>query len=239
VSAGPPPPLTEDVADESAPRFTFRQRLLLALARTLGPLLVRVIGMTLRVRITYAPGAIEPYFVEPAIYPFWHRCIMPAAYAFRNKRIAVLTSRSADGEYIAAIIERLGFKAVRGSSSRGGAAGLRRLQDEIAAGRAVAFTIDGPRGPRYVAKRGPVLLARMTGAPIIPFYVAVEDPWVLPSWDAFMIPKPFSRAVAHFVPPLQIAPGADDAEIERVHAAMQRALERVRDEAEAKLRAHD
>ncbi len=81
-----------------------------------------------------------------------------------------------------------------------------------------------------------MLLARLTGSPIIPFYVAVEDPWVLNSWDGFMIPKPFSRVVAQIAPALHIARDADDAEVARVHVEMQRALERVRADAEAGFR---
>ncbi len=148
MSATSPPPVTEERAEDAAPRFTLKQRVLLALARTLGPLLVRMIGMTLRVRITIAPGGPDPFYVAGGIYPFWHRCILPAAYLFRKKRIAVLTSRSRDGEYIAQVINRLGFVAVRGSSSRGAVAGLRGLQETIREGGMVAFPVDGPRGPR-------------------------------------------------------------------------------------------
>ncbi len=85
-----------------------------------------------------------------------------------------MTSRSFDGEYIARIIERFGFVAVRGSSSRGGSAALLGMNRALAGGRIAAFTIDGPRGPRYVAKPGPVMLARMSGAPILCFYLAVR-----------------------------------------------------------------
>ena len=234
VSSAAPPRVEPE--EEVPEHFSFRQRALLALARTLGPLLVKMIGMTLRYRMSFEPGAIRPHFVPGAIYPFWHRCILPAAYMFRDHGCAVLTSRSADGEYIAAVINRLGFVAVRGSSSRGAVGGMRGLQEAIAAGRVAVFTIDGPRGPRYVAKRGPVLLARLTGSPIIPFYVAVEDPWVLPSWDAFMVPKPFSRGLVRVGAPIYVPSDADEAEMERLHGEMQRGLERVRDEGEAELR---
>jgi hypothetical protein len=96
----------------------------------------------------------------------------------------------------------------------------------------VAFTIDGPRGPRYVAKPGPLLLAKLTGAPIVPFYVAVEDPWVLNTWDRLMIPKPFSRALIRVARNIHVPSDAGDEEISRLHQEMQAALERVQKFAE-------
>ncbi len=142
----------------------------------------------------------------------------------------MLTSRSYDGEYIARIIERLGFRAVRGSSSRGAVQSLRELQRELEQGEFVAFTIDGPRGPRYVAKPGPIHLARVTGAPIFCFYVAVERAWVLKSWDAFMIPKPLSRVHCYVRSPISLSPDADHDE---ALARMQKELEEARSRAEA------
>ena len=112
--------------------------------------------------------------------------MLPATWLFRNRDIGVLTSLSRDGEYIARVIRRFGFVPVRGSSSRGGQRGLLEMETMVKAGGAVAFTIDGPRGPRYVAKKGPVMLARLTGIPITAFYVAVEKPWVLKTWDAMV-----------------------------------------------------
>jgi len=103
----------------------------------------------------------------------------------------------------------------------------------VKAGDAVAFTIDGPRGPRYVAKKGPVLLARLTGIPITAFYVAVQKPWVLKTWDKMVIPKPFSRAYVRVAKFIHVAPAADDAALDRHYAEMQAALERVTEFAEA------
>ena len=119
-------------------------------------------------------------------------------YLFRDRNLAVMTSRSTDGEYIARVIQKFGYLAIRGSSSRGGSQALLEMRTLIQNNGTAVFTIDGPRGPRYEAKRGPVLLASMTGAPIIPFYVAVKHAWVLNSWDRFVIPKPFSRIHTHF-----------------------------------------
>jgi lysophospholipid acyltransferase (LPLAT)-like uncharacterized protein len=203
-------------------RFSFKQRLSLWLISWAGYLAIRMIGPTLRVSITYEPGSEDEPKTRPAIYCFWHRCVFAAAYLFRNTDIRVLTSRSYDGEYIARIIERLGFRAVRGSSSRGAVQSLRELQRELEDGAFVAFTIDGPRGPRYVAKPGPIHLARMTGAPIFSFYVAVEKAWILRTWDAFMLPKPFSRIHCYVRSPIRVAA---DAKHEQSLARMQSELE--------------
>ena len=138
-----------------------------------------------------------------------------------------MVSRSFDGEYIARIIERFGFVAVRGSSSRGGSEALRDMRKELEKGAAVAFTIDGPRGPKYVAKPGPVLLARSSGMPMAAFYVALSDAWVLKTWDEFMIPKPFSKALVRVSAKVHVPAQAPDGQIRDFHGLLQQALERV------------
>ena len=218
-------------ADQSGNRgFSFKERFSLWLISWAGYLAIRLIGPTLRTSFTFGPGADGEPRTRPAIYCFWHRCVFPAAYLFRNHGIRVLTSRSYDGEYIARIIERLGFRAVRGSSSRGAVQSLRELQRELERGEFAAFTIDGPRGPRYVAKPGPIHLARVTGAPIFSFYVAVERAWILKTWDAFILPKPFSRVHGYVGMPMKISADADQDE---ALALMQSRLEEARRRAEA------
>lgn len=201
-----------------------------------GYLAIRLIGPTLRPSFTYEPDTEDEPRTRPAIYCFWHRCVFPAGYMFRNHGIRVLTSRSYDGEYIARIIERLGFRAVRGSSSRGAVQSLRELQRELEGGAFVAFTIDGPRGPRYLAKPGPIHLARMTGAPIFSFYVAVERAWILKTWDALVVPKPFSRVHCYVRSPMTVTPDADH---DQALARMQRQLEEAQKRAEAKFSSKD
>jgi hypothetical protein len=217
-----------DIADAAQPRFTLSQRIQITLASWIVPVLLRLIGATLRETSTYEEGAIQSLEeVYPGIFPFWHRCVLPATWLYRRQHPAVMTSRSLDGEYIARVIRRFGFIPVRGSSSRGGQRALLEMKQQLAQGNAVAFTIDGPRGPRFVAKRGPVLLARMSGAAITAFYVAVENAWVLNSWDRLVIPKPFSRIYVRFARKIWVPTDADDAAMERYHAEMQAALERV------------
>ncbi len=123
------------------------------------------------------------------IFCFWHRCTLPCGWYFRNFRCSILISQSFDGELIARTLGLLGYNSVRGSSSRGGAAGLLALQDVLESGLPVVFTADGPRGPIYQTKIGPVKLAQMTGESMGSFYLLPERAWVLKSWDQFLIPK--------------------------------------------------
>jgi len=192
-------------------------------------LAIGLIGPTLRYSISWeeAPASPDAIFEKPVIYSFWHRAVFPATWMWRKQKIAVMVSRSFDGEYIARIIERFGFGAVRGSSSRGGAAALLGLRSVLEQGESVAFTIDGPRGPKYVAKPGPVRLSKMTGLPMGAFYVALSDAWVLNTWDQFMIPKPFSRALVRLSRKAAVPANADDAQMSDYHAQLQAALERV------------
>ena len=216
---------------EADRQFTTRQRFLLRLITWAGYLLIRVLGPTLRYSISIEDGGPPHWYVAPVIYPFWHRCLIPACFLWRQKKIAVLTSKSFDGEYIARILEKYGYTPVRGSSTRGGASGLLGMQTALESGHAVAFTIDGPKGPMYVAKPGPVLLARITGLPIVCFHVALENPWVLAkSWDRFMIPKPFSRALLRIAKLIHVPPEGD---LDRYRDEMQAALDRAREYAEA------
>ena len=189
---------------------------MLAIVPPMAALLIRVLGATLRYRDVNAAGTPNGHTMAgPTVFAFWHCTMLTSAHRFRNLGIAILISRSFDGELIARTVERLGFLAVRGSSSRGGAAGLKGMAEAYAAGRPCAFTADGPRGPARVAKAGPVQLAELAGATWIGAYHAQPDrAWYLKSWDRFMIPKPFSTVTfgwpAHVRPELELVQKAMD-----------------------------
>ena len=190
---------------------------------------IRLLGATLRYRTAAEDGGFTDKTARPIIWAFWHNCLLPATHRFQKLNIAVLTSRSFDGECISRIIERFGYRAVRGSSTRGGVGAMLGARREIEQGHAVAFTVDGPRGPRYVAKPGPVHLSRLTGVPIVAFHLAAKNFWTLRSWDMMMIPKPFSRVVLYCSKPLIVPADADPASAQRYLAELQTTLERVRD----------
>jgi lysophospholipid acyltransferase (LPLAT)-like uncharacterized protein len=218
----------EKVASD-AREFSLRERMLLWLISWAGYLAITLIGPTLRYSISWEEEPSPPSAIleKPVIYSFWHRAVFPASWMWRQQRIAVMVSRSFDGEYIARIIERLGFTAVRGSSSRGGAGALLGMKSILERGESVAFTIDGPRGPKYVAKPGPVGLSKISGIPMAAFYVALGNTWLLKTWDALMIPKPFSKALVRVSPKTVVPAGADETQIADCHAQLQAALERV------------
>ena len=210
-------------------RFSLRQRILLWLISWAGYLAISLIGPTLRYSISWEepPSPPDTTYEKPVIYSFWHRAVFASAWLWRKTGIAVMVSRSFDGEYIARTIEKLGFVAVRGSSSRGGAKALLGLRSQLERGIPVVFTIDGPRGPKYVAKPGPVLLSRASALPMAAFSVALSDAWVLNTWDELMIPKPFSKALVRASAKMRVPAEADDAQIAEFHRQLQAALERV------------
>lgn len=134
---------------------------------------------------------------EPFILAFWHRHLLLMPYAYRGRRISVLVSQSQDGELIARTVARLGIDSSRGSSSRGGIAGMRSLLRKAAEGWDIAFTPDGPRGPLREVQPGVILAAAATGLPIQPVAIAASRAKLLRSWDRFVVPLPFSAV--HFV----------------------------------------
>lgn len=207
--------------------FTWKQRLALALVPPLAALLIRLLGLTLRYEDIVEQGGTLGYEVQaPAVYALWHRSLLACAWRFRHMGITILISQSFDGELIARTVERLGFRAVRGSSSRGAAPGLRNLQRAYEEGHYCAITADGPRGPIFVAKPGAAQLARLVGTTVGGFYGLPEHAWQLRSWDRFLVPKPFSRVFIVWT-----------AHAAAETAAVQSALDRAVALAEAKLHA--
>jgi lysophospholipid acyltransferase (LPLAT)-like uncharacterized protein len=208
--------------------YTFRQRLAIRAADLAFYLAIRLIGSTLRFRVEGGEHWEEASRGNRLpIYTFWHDRIFPGTYFFRRRRIVIMTSRSFDGEYIARFIQRFGYGAVRGSSTRGAVGALVELARLVRAGCPAGFSIDGPRGPRHVAKMGALLLAKKTGRPVLLFGVNAERFWRLPSWDGLQVPKPFTRVNVRFAPPILVPPDTDDAALERMREELQRALEEV------------
>lgn len=171
-----------------------------------GSAVLRSLGRTLRFRIEGdAPFRSLRAGGTPLIFAFWHSWILPLAFLHREEGVVVLVSRHGDGEYITRVVRRMGFETARGSSTRGGARGLRELVRAQREGRDIAFTPDGPRGPARVFKRGALVAAQLTGAPVVPVSVEAETVWRVGSWDRLAVPKPFGRfrvryGDPHYVP---------------------------------------
>jgi lysophospholipid acyltransferase (LPLAT)-like uncharacterized protein len=208
-------------------RFTLRQRIVLRIIIALGYWIIRLIGPTLRVSISYEDGAQQTIEQRPLIGSFWHSCIIPATYICRNLGVRVMSSNSYDGEYMGRIIHKFGFVAVKGSSSRNAVRALLGLRRALVEGWTVAFTLDGPRGPRHKVKPGPVALARSSGVSLTMFHAAVDKAWVLNSWDRMMIPMPFSRVLLRFGKLIPVPADATDDDVERYSWELQAALDRV------------
>ena len=178
------------------PSFSLLQRLILAVVPRVVTAFLWIVSRTWRFEVIAEDGVVPTVFGErsPAnIYCFWHQCVFPCTVYFRHSRAVILISKSFDGELITRTLRMWGFDAVRGSSSRSAREGLLGLVNVLESGRTAIFTADGPRGPIYQTKMGPIKLAQMTGRPIGSFYLLPERAWTLNSWDRFLIPKPFTR----------------------------------------------
>lgn len=219
------PPRADRFASLDA--YTFKQRLLIRAADLAFYLLINLFGRTTRFEVEGWEHweAATAGGRQPTIYTFWHNRVFLGTYFFRRRGIVVMTSRSFDGEYIARFIQRFGFGAVRGSSTRGGIGALAELVRLARAGCPAGFMIDGPKGPRHEAKMGAVLLARKTGNPVLPFVVNAARRWHAPSWDRLQVPLPFTRARVLIAPPIYVAPDADDAALAAKREELQRALD--------------
>ena len=206
-------------------KFTLRQRVLLWMIEWAGYFAIRLLCPTVRFAISWEDGAPKSLAERPRVYSFWHNCMISAMWWCRDLQVRVMSSDSFDGEYTGRIMQKFGFVKVRGSSSKGAVRALLGMKREIEQGWTVAFTIDGPKGPRYVAKPGPVVLSRSTGVPMVVFHIALDRAWVLKTWDGCMIPKPFSRALMRISREIPVP--RDGRDEEYLHE-LQSALDRVR-----------
>lgn len=137
-----------------------------------------------------------------------------------------MTSQSFDREYIARFIQRFGAGAARGSSTRGGTTALAEMERLLHLGYPAAFTIDGPKGPRYVAKMGGVLLAQKTGQPMLPFTITPRQYWEAKgSWDRAQAPFPFTSALVDIAPPIFVSADADQEELAATRDELQAVLD--------------
>lgn len=211
--------------------FTLAQRLLLAIVPRLVWALLSLVGRTWRFEVIAEEGVVPVLSGQRAgaeIYCFWHQCVLPCAFYYRGAGAVILISQSFDGELIARVLKMFGFDAVRGSSSRGAREGLLGLKEVIDTGRTAIFTADGPRGPVYQTKMGPIKLAQTTGAPIGAFHLQPERAWVLNSWDRFLVPKPFTRIVVSWAQSTRVSPSTPPEQFEDCRQQLNDAIERAR-----------
>jgi lysophospholipid acyltransferase (LPLAT)-like uncharacterized protein len=158
------------------------------------------------------------------IYAFWHGRLLPLSFTHRNRSAQILASEHRDGERLGRTMRRLGFGQVRGSSTRGGARAIFDLVQKLKSGYDVGITVDGPRGPRYVVKPGPILIAKRSGAAVLPITSASRRHKTFSSWDAFELPYPFTRVAVRYGRPVVVSPDADAGEMERKRLELERVL---------------
>ncbi len=212
--------------------YSLRDRIIIRAAGMVFYLLIRIICSTLRWEVRggeHLDSILSSG--HRTIFTFWHTCIFSATWFWRKRGIVVMSSQSRDAEYTSRFIRRFGYGATRGSSTRGGRQALREMSECLMSGIDVAFTIDGPRGPAYVAKPGAITLARHTGQAILPFHIVARRRVELSSWDRLQIPLPFTRAATFIAEPIYVARDASKDEIAEKQFALQSSLDQLRNEA--------
>ncbi len=162
---------------------------------------------------------------QPALFMFWHgRLFLMPHICPDCARTDVIISHHVDGELIARTMEYFGLSIIRGSTDRGGNRVIRQVIRTLKTGRNVAITPDGPRGPRMCINSNIVAIAKMTGAPIIPVTFSAEKARILPSWDRFLLPKPFAKGVILCGEPVYVSRDADEAALVQVKLQLEETL---------------
>jgi lysophospholipid acyltransferase (LPLAT)-like uncharacterized protein len=215
------------------PLKRFGDQVALFLAFWIGPLLIRTLGATLRVDFTDR-GKLAGIrrSGQSVIYAFWHGRMLILAYTHRQRRIHILISQHRDGELIARIIERLGFVTVRGSTTRGGTKAIFEMCEKASSGYDVGVTPDGPKGPGFCVHPGIIYMAQRSGLPIVPITNSAQHRWTLPSWDGFIIPRPFSRAVVMLGEPINVPPDSDARQLELIRTELENRLRQLTQKAD-------
>ncbi len=176
---------------------------------------LRLLGATCRFAyVDWDAAAAVTAADRPVIYAFWHSRLLMMFFPrrHRGREIVLLVSPSRDGEIIRKVLSSFGYRTVRGSSARGGHQALRVMARALTGGNDVAITPDGPRGPAEKVKLGILLLARMTGAAIVPVACGARPGWRAGSWDRLLVPLPFARLRYVAGEPIIVPADADDLE---------------------------
>jgi lysophospholipid acyltransferase (LPLAT)-like uncharacterized protein len=180
-----------------------------------GSLAIRALGYSWRIQTSGEKYLVQARNHNPSvIFSFWHGRMLTLSFTHRNKAIQVLASEHQDGEMMGQTIRLLGFGHVRGSSTRGGARAIRELVGKLEEGLDLGITVDGPKGPKFVVKPGPLEIAKLSGAAVVPITASSRKHWTFTSWDAFEVPKPFSIVSVRYGEPVIVPPDAGVEELE-------------------------
>ncbi|MFH1066773.1 MAG: lysophospholipid acyltransferase family protein, partial [bacterium] len=191
--------------------------------------IIRLLGATLRMRVHDPEGLLQETSAQPWLFAFWHNRILMFPYFYQKylpqRRCVVMISRSKDGQLITDVAAGFGIQAVRGSSSKKAMQAYREILRTLNnTGKDGAVTPDGPRGPRYRAHPGIILLAQMSQRPSLPVTCHFQWKIELKSWDKFQLPLPFSRCDLHLLPPLFVSPAINEETKEKLRAELEKSL---------------
>lgn len=202
----------------------------LGLVQLAGPAALELLFAPTRLVVQNRP-VHEEYTLagRPFVGACWHQHILFFAWYFSWRRVCVMVSRSFDGELIARVLTRRGFKCVRGSSSRGGREALDELIDHCRQGWTGAIVADGPRGPARAAKIGPVIAARRSGLPLILIACHFDKALYARSWDRTAIPLPGCTVTIRYADPIFVPPDRTEAEYEAIRRQLEETLNRMSD----------
>ena len=224
------PAATEPDQPAAKPPYTFKwyERIAVALGPPLAALLMKLLCLTCRVVAEEGREKDEATYAEYGgriVYCTWHQRMFYFFHTFGRWHVTMMISKSKDGEYAARVAHWLGFKSVRGSSSRGGSGAwkelVRRVRED---GERAGMLTDGPKGPGHVAKLGTVLIARDTGVPIIPMMYGVDRCWTARSWDRYIVVKPFAKVSIVHGDPIHVPPDIEGEELERYRQILEDAM---------------
>lgn len=186
--------------------------------------IVRGIGKTLDIEERFVLDDCRQNVPRPFVYVLWHGRMFMPLYCYRNAGITILVSEHRDGEIVTRTLESAGFGTVRGSTTRGGVRALAKLVKLAKEGVRIAFTADGPKGPRWSLQPGAVFVAAKTGIPVVPITGSAGSAKYFNSWDRLQLPMPFSRAMLNCGEPYEVGPDTDPETIEMHRREIERRL---------------
>jgi lysophospholipid acyltransferase (LPLAT)-like uncharacterized protein len=202
-----------------------KEKIFLFFVSLLGPFFIFLLGKTLRIKWMGEENLRDIRMKNgKVLYAFWHGRMLILSYSHRRRKIPVLISQHRDGEIIARIIQRLGFGTVRGSTTRGGFKAILQMANKANQGFDIAITPDGPKGPAFKVQPGTAYIAQRGEVPIIPITNSAEKRWTLKSWDGFIIPQPFSKAVIIIGKPIYVPRELNEDELDSKNAELEESL---------------
>jgi lysophospholipid acyltransferase (LPLAT)-like uncharacterized protein len=170
---------------------------------------------------------------DGALFMFWHgRLFLMPIVCPDTSRTDVIISHHVDGELISRTMEYFGLSIIRGSTDKGSTQVLRQVIRTLRKGRSIAITPDGPRGPRMCVNSNIAAIAKITGAPVIPVTFSAEKARILPSWDRFLLPKPFGKGIILCGEPIFVSPDASEEELEKTKLLLEETLNTMNQEAD-------